>query len=587
MLKIAYGEASFDNLRNRNDLYIDKTHFIPLMENHTKFFFIRPRRFGKSLWLSVLHAYYDTNKADKFDKLFDELYIQKSPTDYKNSYLILRFDFSGLNTENEQSLKSDFTFRVRRQAISFFQYYKNFFDNSFLENIEKEFESISASQLISMVKEKANLIQKKVYVLIDEYDHYANKLASEGREAFVRNIVSKTGFVREFYEQMKIASGEGVFERFFITGVSPIMLDELSSGFNILSDMTIDPHFNEMIGFTLDEVKSLLEKVKAERYIHKTKEEVLQDLIQYYNGYCFSDAANTKLFNSDMVLYFMEKFSRIGYPKELLDENVKTDYNKLSGLIVGTSGKDKLQSIIEEINLNDTLILDLSKRFNFTQRFGDSELKSLLFYLGLLTFSEPGEMKIPNYVIRTLYWEYLHKYLEEERNIEFDVTLLGRAIKDMAKRGDASGLKILATDFFQNKLSGYDFSGLTEKHVKFIFVSYFTLSKLYNIISERELSGMKRIDLLFEAHPAYYDYVFYNFILEFKYIRKKDSEEVATQKRKEAIEQARDYYEIYKRDFKQFGRELRSIALIVNHSREVELIEVCGFGECNRPQPMG
>ncbi|MCB1191079.1 MAG: AAA family ATPase [Leptospiraceae bacterium] len=578
MLKIAYGEASFDNLRNRGDLYIDKTSFIPLLENHTKFFFIRPRRFGKSLWISVLHAYYDTNKTNIFDKLFGGLYIQKNPTNYKNSYLVLRFDFSGLNTENEFSLKNDFTFRVRRQVISFFRYYKNYFSNSFLENIEKQFENLSTSQLISRVKEEANLIQKKVYVLIDEYDHYANKLASEGRESFVKNIVSKTGFVREFYEQMKIASGEGVFERFFITGVSPIMLDELASGFNILSDMTTDSRFNEMIGFTIEEVQWLLDMVSEERYTQKTKEEVLKDLIYYYNGYCFSNGAKTRLFNSDMVLYFMEKFSGIGYPSDLLDENVKTDYVKLRGLIVGASGKAKLQSIIEEVNLNDTLIVSLTKRFNFTQRFGDNELKSLLFYLGLLTFSNKSErFKIPNQIIQTLYWEYLRKFLEESLTIEFDMRLLSKALYEMAEVGKVDSLKELAVDFFQEKLSGYDFSGLTEKHVKFIFVSYFTLSKLYNIMSERELPGKKRIDLLFEAHPAFYEYVLYNFVVEFKYIRKKDTEEEANQKRKDAINQAREYYEIYKRDFKQFGRELRSLALIVSHSREVELIEVCGF----------
>ncbi|MCB1189698.1 MAG: AAA family ATPase [Leptospiraceae bacterium] len=579
MLKIAYGEASFDNLRNRGDLYIDKTHFISLMENHTKFFFIRPRRFGKSLWLSVLHAYYDTNKKDIFDKLFDGLYIQKSPTNYKNSYLILRFDFSGLNTEDENSLKSDFTFRIKKEIKRFYREYKSIFGDAFYKDFENESVSLSAAQMVNSLKEEVQNTKYKVYVLIDEYDHYANKLASEGRESFVKNIVSQTGFVREFYEQMKIASGEGVFERFFITGVSPIMLDELASGFNILSDMTVDPGFNEMIGFTINDVQWLLDKVLEERYIHKTKEEVLKDLIYYYNGYCFSNEAKTRLFNSDMVLYFMEKFSRIGYPSDLLDENVKTDYVKLRGLIVGASGKAKLQSIIEEVNLNDTLIVSLTKRFNFTQRFGDNELKSLLFYLGLLTFSDKSErFQIPNQVIRTLYWEYLRKFLEESLTIEFDMRLLSKALYEMAEVGKADSLKELAVDFFQEKLSGYDFSGLTEKHVKFLFVSYFTLSKLYNIISERELPGKKRIDLLFEAHPAFYEYVLYNFIVEFKYIRKKDTEEEANQKRKDAISQAREYYEVYKRDFKQFGRKLRSLALIVAHSREVELIEVCGFG---------
>ena len=220
------------------------------------------------------------------------------------------------------------------------------------------------------------------------------------------------------------------------------MLDELSSGFNITSDMTTDIDFNEMLGFTSDEVKGLLNKVGDERYLDKSKDEVFQDMVHYYNGYRFCDEAEKTLFNSDMVLYFLEYFNRRGYPKELLDENVKTDYNKLRGLIIGTSGKEKLQSIIEEINLNSSLSLTLVKRFNFSQRFSDNELKSLLFYLGLLTFSnKPNQFAIPNYVIRTLYWEYLRKFLEESLTIEFDMRLLNNAIYGMAETGDPSGLK--------------------------------------------------------------------------------------------------------------------------------------------------
>jgi hypothetical protein len=274
-----------------------------------------------------------------------------------------------------------------------------------------------------------------------------------------------------------------------------------------------------------------------------------------------------------MVLFFLEYFNLRGYPKDLLDENVKTDYSKLRGLIIGTSEKSKLQSIIEEINLNSLLNLTLVKRFNFSQRFNDNELKSLLFYLGLLTFSDsPNQFAIPNYVIRTLYREYLRKFLEESFTIEFDMQVLGQAIREMAEKGETNALKELAVNFFQKKLSSYDYSNFSEKHVKFLFVCYFTLSKLYNIISER-----KRIDLLFEAHPAYYHYVKFNFIIEFKYIRKTDVPEQASGKREEAIAQAAEYYEIYKRDFKQFGRGLRSIAMLVSHTREVEIIEVGGF----------
>ncbi len=578
MLKIAYGEASFDNLISGGAVYVDKTHFIPLMENSKKFFFIRPRRFGKSLWISVLQAYYDIAKSDKFDKLFGGLYIQKNPTEYKNSYLILKFDFSGINTENEESLKKSFSHRIRSEIVRFLRTYREYYPKGLSDKFETQMENILPAEMISDLRNETVHIGKKLYVFIDEYDHFANKLASEGREAFIRKVLSSTGFVREFYEQLKIASGEGVIERFFITGVSPIMLDELSSGFNITSDMTTDPDFNEMLGFTQEEVKGLLDKVDDDRYADKSKEEVLQDMIHYYNGYRFYDEAEKTLFNSDMALYFLEYFNRRGYPKDLLDENVKTDYSKLRGLIIGTGGKENLQSIIEEINLSNSLSLTLVKRFQFEQRFSDNELKSLLFYLGLLTFSDkPNQFQIPNYVIRTLYWEYLRKFLEESLDIEFDMRLLHSAIYGMAETGDPTALKELAVDFFQKKLSSYDYANFSEKHIKFLFVCYFTLSKLYNIISEREISGRKRIDLLFEAHPAYYHFVKYHFIIEFKYIRKEDSEAGAAKKREDAVSQAREYYEIYKRDFKQFGRGLRSVALIVSHTKEVELIEVGGF----------
>ena len=160
----------------------------------------------------------------------------------------------------------------------------------------------------------------------------------------------------------------------------------------------------------------------------------------------------------------------------------------------------------------------------------------------------------------------------------FDVNLLGRSITDMAERGEVESLQELAIDFFYNKLSSFDFANLSEKHIKFFFVSYFTLSNLYNVISEREIGKRKRIDLLFEAHPAFYNYVKYNFIIELKYIRKSDSQEKAEELRNQAIAQADEYYEIYKRDFNQFGRELRSIALIVYHTKEVEFIKRKGFG---------
>lgn len=577
MLRIAYGEANFDNLRRNKGLFVDKTQFISRIERVEKFFFIRPRRFGKSLWLSVLQAYYDIHKKEQFDELFKGLYIHNHPTELKNSYLILKFDFSGLDTSSSNNLRYDFDNRVRDEAERFFYEYQSFFpetrEANFFANLRKK----SAAQTLSLIRLETQKHRQKVYIFIDEYDHFANKLAAEGKESFVNDIISETGYVRNFFEQMKTGSGEGVFERFFITGVSPIMLDELASGFNIMNNMVTHPTFNEMLGFTSEEVEAILNKVPQERFTIKSKDDVFRDMAEFYNGYLFSEDTNKKVFNPDMVLYFLQYFHEIGYPKEILDLNIKTDYNKLKGLIVGSSGKENLKKILDEINVEDGLTFQLVQRFTFANRLKDYELKSLLFFFGLLTMEgKPNRFVVPNHVIRTLHWEYLQNYLEEN-GVEFNINALHSTIAEMSEFGKMDCLKKLAIDFFQNKLSSYDFNAMSEKHIKFMFISYFTLSKLYNVISEREISGSKRIDLLFEANPAYYHYIKHNFIMEFKYIYKNDSVAKAKDKREKAIQQAKEYYDIYRRDFKQFGRELHSIALIVSHNRNVDLIEVAGF----------
>lgn len=577
-LSIAYGEANFENLRRQKSFYMDKTQFIPAMEQKKKFFFIRPRRFGKSLWISVLMDYYDINGKDKFDELFNGLYIQKHPTEYKNSYLTLYFNFSGIHGKTLDELEKAFYLSVKnRIEICLFQYQPILGEDAYLNYLNQP-SLVTAADSISYLYKIVRKTNHKVYILIDEYDHFVNTLVSEGKDSFVEKMITGSGFVRSFYEQLKIGSDSGIFERFFITGVSPIMLDELSSGFNITDNLTTVPAFNEMLGFTEEEVRGMLDLLPDTHYTEKSKDEVLKDLLYYYDGYRFSSGSEKTVFNSDMVLYFFQYFSEYAkYPDEILDLNVKTDYGKLKGLIVGSSGKEQLKGIIEELNINKSLNFPLVRRFTFENRLKPYELKSLLYFFGLLTMgNKPNHFVIPNYVIQQLHWEYLQKFLEET-GVDFDVELLSKTITDMAERGDVETFKELTVDFFHTKLAGMDFNQLTEKHVKFFFISYFTLSNLYNVISERELPGKKHIDLLFEAHPAFYNYVKYNFIVELKYIRKSDSKERAEEIRNKAIEQADEYYEIYKRDFKQFGRELRSMALIVYHTQEVELIKRKGF----------
>lgn len=575
MLRIGYGEGSFENLRNRGDLYIDKTAFIPLMERFPKFFFIRPRRFGKSLHLSMLHSYYDRNATHKFDTLFNGLYIQKNPTMYKNSYLILRFNFSGIGGRTETDLEISFNQHVRGEIDLFLTLYSSVLGKEPVLKFNELFKTSSASNMLDFLKEEVQKTDYKVYVLIDEYDQFINTLVSEGKETFVRKLVARSGFVRTFYEKLKIGSDTGVFDKFFITGVSPIMLDELSSGFNVTSNMSTDSDFNEMLGFTEAEVRGILNLIPDDKFVKKSREQVFQDMLELYNGYLFSQDSDQTLFNSDMVLYFVEKFDRLGkYPRELLDLNVKTDYDKLRGLIIGVSGQRELQETIEEISMNQGSQFILQPRFTFQHRFGKDELRSLLFYLGLLTFGlEPMTFVIPNQVIQILYWEYLQKFLMEEKQIAFDTDILHKTLFEMSKEGGIESLKLLVSDFYQNKLSNYDFSNHSEKHVKFMLVSYFTLSNLYNIVSERELPSGKRLDLLLEAHPAYSEYIKFNYILELKYINKaRDMEQDSI--REQAILQAREYKSLYNEHFQRIEQSIKAVVILIKHTRETEVFEV-------------
>lgn len=574
---IPYGDANFESVVTKKALLIDKTEYIPLLEKHSKFFLIRPRRFGKSFMLSLLQSYYDIKTKSKFDRLFGGLEIHKNPTELRNTYIILKMDFSGLNADTDEILKREFTNKVKSYIGFVLSFYPEIFlpdtysaYNDFIRDREIE-PSDALLFLIGAVKKTPY----KVYVLIDEYDNFINNLVSLDREGFAKRILSRSGFVRSFYETLKVGSGEGVFDRFFITGVSPLMLDELASGFNIMEDMTQDKDFSSMLGFTEEEVTSVLDKVAPDAYslTDRTKDEVLADLTHYYNGYRFSHLASERVFNPDMVLYFIKDFCRGMYPMDLLDLNVKTDYSKLKGLIVNLSDKERLKSIIEELSTAKETDIELVRRFTFEQRFNENELKSLLYYLGLLTYADRrSRLKVPNYVIHVLFWEYLRNMMQEESRIDFDFSLLQRTLDDLAFKGSFASLENLVKDFFENRLSNMDYSRFSEKHVKIMLISYLSMSKMYNIISERELPKGRRIDLLLESHPTY-DEVHYNYVIELKYIKKEMFSD-ADQIKAEAVEKVKEDRRIYEESFRQRGRTVRSAVILVFSDKRAELIVV-------------
>ena len=399
--KIPYGISNYKKIIKEQYMYVDKTRFIEILESLNTVYpvFLRPRRFGKSLLVSTLQYYYDKNYADEFDSLFGNTYIGAHKTPLANSYYVMRFDFSKLNTESEERLKESFYKSVRVRLDDFRVNYG-------LDISIKESNNYNVADLLDgFLTEVNQFIGRKLYVMIDEYDHFANAILSN-KNAFTK-ITNKEGFVRSFYEVFKSHTNDGCIDRIFITGVTSLTLDSLTSGFNIAKNVSMSSKLNEMAGFTSEETKALLKEAEVTD-VKKTME-ILTD---NYNGYRFHKRAENKVFNSNMVLYFLDAYQEEqGIPHQLTDPNMRSDYHKLTAMFDLFEEEEAKQLILEKIMNHERLETEIITNFNFSAPFREEDFLSLLFYLGLLTIKEEGmafdvALQTPNAVIRDIYYQY-------------------------------------------------------------------------------------------------------------------------------------------------------------------------------------
>ncbi|GHT39766.1 hypothetical protein FACS189437_04090 [Bacteroidia bacterium] len=433
--RLPYGNSNFESIRTENYAYIDKTRFIELLENEAnKYqFFIRPRKFGKSLFYSILLNYYDINRSDKFQSLFGDLYIGQHPTPRKNRYAILQFNFSGINTGNEIDFKNSFEAKIERSITQFLDEYKHLFSRSdeVIRNIENNHPGIGALE-IAYNEAKSSHIQ--LFALVDEYDHFANDLIAMGNrlgEDVYRRMIRANGLVRDFYETLKIGTSD-VLDRIFITGISPVMLDDLTSGFNIATNLSLNLRYNDMFGFTQAEVEALMIETGV------NPELINVDMKTYYNGYLFHVDGENKVYNPSMVLYFFNSILTEGQaPTDIIDDNLKTDYGRLQRLATNENNRQMLVQIIKEGAITANII----KKFSIDRLYDNEYFVSLLFYMGLLTIQEPDflqiRLTIPNYSIQTIYWEYFRLLMQETSpEVIVEVRPLISSIKAMAMEGD-------------------------------------------------------------------------------------------------------------------------------------------------------
>ncbi|MEY4904641.1 MAG: hypothetical protein RLZZ292_2456 [Bacteroidota bacterium] len=530
MIKIPYGKSDYRTMIENGYFYQDRTSYLQTLEDWgpTYLLFLRPRRFGKSLWISTLHYYYGVQYKENFEALFGNTFIGKNPTPKANEYLVLSFDFSGINTETPRGVFDGFLSNTLKGVNAFMEAYPTFFTEEKIKSVLSQKEPHEVLKELFSYLHKTRF-EKKVYVLIDEYDHFANELISFNFNHF-GDIVTKNGFVRKFYEVLKIATGSGMVERIFMTGVSPVTVDSLTSGFNIANNITLEKSFHQMVGFDEREVVGLLEKIDVSTELLSA---VMNDLRLWYNGYWFNPDVTVKVYNPNMVLYFANSYqANQGYPREMLDINIASDYKKIKKLFNIQGRQEQHLEILQRLLETGEITSPLTAQYNFERHFSQSDLVSLLFYMGFLTIKKESiggyTFAFPNYVIKKLYADFFVDSLLEEAKLPIDNMPVNNALREMATSGNPQ-------DFFNQVqlilkyFSTRDTAHFNENTLKAVIISLLHQQNFYYIHSEYE-TDWTYMDVFLE--PIYGQKPNFEVAMELKYIQK------STKKNKENIFEA-------------------------------------------------
>lgn len=535
--RIPYGLADYRRLRQDNSYYVDKTPFIPLLEAQPYFLcLLRPRRFGKSLWLSVLQNYYDINRQAEFDFLFGDTYIGAQPTAERNSYLVIFLNFALVNPD-PRYVEASFEDNGAVEVRSFVERYAHFFDEA------EQCDILSGATLEAKLRRifvhtgKKNL---KTYLLIDEYDNFANNILTTAGQTAYHDLTHGTGFFRYVFNLLKgVTAGQiSGLTRLFITGVSPLALDDVSSGFNIGDNITLATPFQEMIGFSEADVRALLTYYHTAGALPLGVEECLATMRLWYDNYRFSRNGKTSMYNSDLVLYFMNQVIREQtWPEYMVDPNVRIDYAKLRYLIMLDKQIDgnfsQLRSIIKTSETASTVVpsFPLSKlreRENFT---------SQLVFLGLLTFAGEHEgrslLRIPNQTIKDLLYSYIRDGFQDVDIFRLNIWRLGDLLSDMAYRGEWQPFFDFVAQGIREQTSIRDYlSG--EKVIQGFLLAYLNVSQFFLTWSEKEREPFGRggfADFYLEPFLARYPDMKFGYLVELEYIARSEFNDAKVQEK--------------------------------------------------------
>ena len=556
---IPYGISDFKQVREENKYLVDKTRFFEQMELAGNFLFlVRPRRFGKSLFLNMLEAYYDINEKDNFDKLFHGLYVADHPTEYRNRYQVMHLDFSQVGSDVER-LQDNFDFYLSISCESFAEKYARFYPGGFVDEVKR---IPRGEQKLNYINFTARRSGCNLYLIVDEYDNFTNNVLNiKGQEAY-HALTHGTGFYRDVFKLFK-----GMFDRIIMLGVSPITLDDLTSGYNIALNITMDPRFNQMLGFSEDDVRQMIRYYKEVGAIRPevTEDSIINDIKPWYDNYCFAEESfgrEPSMFNSDMACYYLSNLVGLGNsPKELIDPNTMTDYGKLKRLIEIDQLEGDRLNVIHDIAEHGFIYGQIVSHFPAERMMEFGNFVSLLYYYGMLTIGgvegELLKLTIPNNNVRLQYYHYL---LDEYQSISrVNTTELSLCFSRAALHGDWQPLiSFICKAYHDTTAVRQLIEG--ERNLQGFMNAYLTLTNYYLIAPEMEFSH-GYCDFFLLPNYAVYPMVRHSYILELKYLKADATDAEADRQWSEAQEQIKTYAADKKLQSMLHGTQLHPIVV--------------------------
>jgi len=517
-MQFPYGVSDFQSIIEDDLFYIDRTHLIADVERAGRqIIFLRPRRFGKSLWLSTLENYYDINKADKFESLFGHLAIGRNPTPLHNRYLIMRWDFSLVSGEGTpEDIRVHLHDHINDCVLRSAQKYE-----ALLKFPVKINERNALSSFTSLLN-SINSAGLKLYLLIDEYDNFANELMMGDRDTHYQTLLHGEGAVRAVFKAVKAGSAGMGLERVFITGVSPIAMSDITSAYNVASNIYLLPQFNQLCGFTEPEIADVVQRIVEEQGLHcHLINDAMHVMRTFYNGYRFSEGDHTRMYNPTMALYFLRYFSDQGvFPKNVLDENLAMDTRKIHYIAKLAHGTEVIGRALDDSQA--LVVSSISERFGvrrMVEHTQDREgLLSLLYYLGALTHGSstlPGEvsLRIPNLVMRKLYLEEIRATCLPDDSQE-----RAEVARALYMKANIAPLCTLLEQRLFSAFSNRDYRWSDEFSIKTAFLATLFNDVLFIMDSEPELNrGYADLSMVVRPDMRHYD--IYDVLMEFKFIK--------------------------------------------------------------------